>query len=129
MAHVVPSKSLALAFRLGPDGADQADATLALERERGEEVALVHRDVKLAVDHWPTRVGIGHIEQVLISTAGKPDPEPLTNRRACPVAPSEEGGLAARRPQLGNHAVLESLQIGQRAAALDLNAELREAVD
>src|SRR5437762_735928 len=73
LAHVVPAEILALLLRLGANGTDQPGAALFLEREDGGEIALVDRNVQLAVHQRPVRLHVSDVEEMLISAARKTD--------------------------------------------------------
>jgi hypothetical protein len=47
------------------------------QREHGEEVRAVERDVDIAVHHGSVRFDIGNVEEVLVRSARKPDRQHL----------------------------------------------------
>ena len=54
-------------------GADESRPSVALQREDGQKVGLVERDVQLAVHHRAARLDVGDVEQVRVRAAGKAD--------------------------------------------------------
>src|SRR5205807_3639249 len=128
-AHVVPAEILAFLLGPGTNGADQADVARCLQREDGDEVALVDRPVELTVRHRTLRLHIGDVEEVLVSAAGKMDAEFLANGRMCTVAASDERDLARRTGQTRDDAPARLVEGNQVGAALDADAHFLEPLD
>ena len=64
------------------------------QREHGEEVGAVERDVDVAVHHRSVRLDIGDVEEVLVGPAGETDRQGLAETRVSAVAAGDERGFA-----------------------------------
>jgi hypothetical protein len=129
LAYLGPAELLAFLLGLGPNGADQPDVPFFLEREDADEVALVDRDVQLAIQERPARLHVGDVEQVLVGAARVADAELLADGGVRAVAAGQECGLARRPLQIGHNAAVRLLEADEPDAALDLHAQLFESID
>ena len=98
MGDVVPGDVGSLSFGLlgliVANGAYEADATVVVEGEDGEEVGVVEGDVELAIGDRAARLDVGDVEEVRVLAAREADVERLTDDGAGAVAASEEGAAA-----------------------------------
>ena len=94
-ADIIPGQALAPGcLRLVSNGPDEACAMGVRQREHGEEVSAVERDVDVAVHRRSVRLDIGDIEEVLVGPARKTDRQYLAETRVSAVAAGDERGFA-----------------------------------
>ena len=95
LGDVVPGEVVVGLFRLFvANRADEADAATVVEREDGEEVGVVERDVELAVGDRARGLDVGDVEEVRVFAAGKPM---LSDCRTMERAPSQPARKAQRQ--------------------------------
>ena len=121
-------------FGLLPHGADEPRAPLALQREDGEEIGAVQRDVELAVHRLSARLHVGDVEEMRVHAAGKTDPHRLAHGGMRAVAPGHVGRRArlfgAIPPlQTRAHTIGRFLETQKLRLALDVDAGVRQAID
>ena len=94
-ADIIPGQALAPGcLRLLSNGPDEARAMCVRQREHGEEVSAVERDVDVAVHRRSVRLDIGDVEEVLVRPARKTDRQHLAETRVSAVAAGDERGFA-----------------------------------
>src|SRR3989454_189265 len=129
LADVLPAEMLAFLLCPGANGADQPDPAFPLQRKHRGEVALVDRDVQLAVHQRAASVDVRDIEEVLVSAAWKADPKFLAHGGTRAIASGETFGLARRALQTRHDAAVHFLEVDQLGHSLDAHVQLFEPLD
>ncbi len=129
LADVVPSEMLSGVFRLRPDGADEAGTASGLQREQGDEIAFVDRDVQLAVHHRSARLDVSDVEEVFVGAAGEFKVQPGPYGRVRAVAAGQERGLASGALEPRHDAAVRFLEVKELRSSLDLHAQLPQPPD
>ena len=77
--------------------ADEPRAAGIQEREDGEKIGRVQRDVHFAVHRLAARLDVGDLEEMLVCAAAEANGECLAHGGMCPVA---SGQIIGRAPLL-----------------------------
>ena len=114
--------------------ADEPRAPLALQREDGEKVGRVQRDLQLAVHRRSPRCHVRDIKEVSVCAARESNLQRLAHDGVRAIAFADEGGLASfhgsvRPFQTREHTTGRLLEAEERRRALDVDAGLGQTVD
>ncbi len=116
------------------DRPDQPAGPVGLEREDGQEVGLVERDVQLLVEHRALGLDVGDVEQLDICAAREAGVQLAAHHRPGPVAAADVAGLAdllaaVGALQPGLDALRRLLEPEQLDGPLDLHVRRPEVLD